>query len=82
MKTELQNCKEVVFHFNKGHLSNPQIPMWVIKAKGESHYVNHVSSNAPWNTKETPDNPSTKGSIKFKNVNVIIENNEALIIAV
>lgn len=46
--------------------------MWVLKCKGETHYVHHVTSNAQWTTKETPDNPSTKGSLKFKNVRVII----------
>jgi hypothetical protein len=42
--------------------------MWVIKAKGETHYVDHVDVEAGvgFSTKETPDNPSTKGSIKFK----------------
>ena len=40
--------------------------MWVIKTHGESFYVNHVTSELPWSTKETPDNTRTKGSIKFK----------------
>jgi hypothetical protein len=42
--------------------------MWVIKAKGETYYVDHVDmeSGVGFSTKETPDNPSTKGSIKFK----------------
>jgi hypothetical protein len=42
--------------------------MWVIKAKGETHYVDHVDVEAGvgFSTKETPDNPHTKGSIKFK----------------
>jgi len=55
-----------VFHFNKGHLVDETIPMWVIKTHGESFYVNHVSADLPWSTKETPDNERTKGSIKFK----------------
>ena len=59
-------CKDLVFHFNKGHLADPAIPMWVVKAKGESYYVNHVSCELPWSTKETPDNSHTKGSIKVK----------------
>lgn len=53
--------------------------MWVIKAKGQSYYVNHVECNCPWSTKETPDNPGTKGSIKIKNVNVRIEDGTAYI---
>jgi len=40
--------------------------MWVIKTHGESFYVNHVTSELAWSTKETPDNTRTKGSIKFK----------------
>ena len=40
--------------------------MWVIKTHGESYYVNHVTSELNWTTKETPDNERTKGSIKFK----------------
>ena len=41
--------------------------MWVLKFHGETLYVNHVDCQLPWSTKETPDNPSTKGSIKVKN---------------
>lgn len=54
--------------------------MWVLKMKGKTFYVNHVDANCPWSTKETPDNPSTKGSLKFKNCYVSIdENNNAVI---
>ncbi len=59
-------CKELVFHFNKKHLEDATIPMWVVKCKGESYYVHHVSCSLPWSTKETPDNTRTKGSIKLK----------------
>jgi hypothetical protein len=41
--------------------------MWVLKTRGESYYVHHVECTVPWNTKETVDNPHTKGSIKIKN---------------
>jgi hypothetical protein len=53
--------------------------MWVLKAKGQTYYVSHVTSDAKWTTKETPDNPHTKGSIKFKNVDLEINNDEATI---
>ena len=56
----------IIFHFNKGYLKDPTIPMWVIKHKGKSHYVDHVTSEVGFSTKETPDNEHTKGSIKFK----------------
>ena len=70
-----------MFHFNKGHLVNPEIPMWVLKVKGQSYYVNHVEANVGFSTKESPDNPSTKGSLKFKKVNVEIKDGDAKIYA-
>lgn len=73
-------CKEIVFHFNKKHLEDASIPMWTIKTQGKSYYINHLESKIGWSTKETPDNPSTKGSIKFKNALLTIDdNNEATI---
>jgi hypothetical protein len=54
--------------------------MWILKFGGATHYVNHVDAKCGWSTKETPDNEHTKGSIKFKNVIVTIdERNEAVI---
>ena len=60
--------REIIFHFNKKHLEDANVPMWVIKHKGVTHYVNHIDVEAGvgFSTKETPDNPHTKGSIKFK----------------
>lgn len=55
-----------MFHFNKKHLEDDTIPMWVIKTHGETFYVDHVQANIKWSTKETPGNDHTKGSIKFK----------------
>lgn len=49
--------------------------MWVIKAKGQTHYINHLTADCEWTTKETPDNVSTKGSIKFKNCRITIDQN-------
>lgn len=46
--------------------------MWVIKARGETYYVDHVDCEVPWSTKETPDNSHTKGSIKVKQCLVTI----------
>jgi len=58
-------------------LQDPTIPMWVIKTKGETHYVHHidVEPGVGFSTKETPENPHTKGSIKFK-ARIRIEENE------
>lgn len=69
----IPKAREVVFHFNKGHLFNDLLPMWTVKCKGKTYYVHHVTSTATWSTKETPNHPSTKGSIKFKNVAVDID---------
>ncbi len=73
-------CKDLVFHFNKGHLTDETIPMWVIKTHGESFYVNHVTSELKWSTKETPDNERTKGSIKFKEclLTIDLDNNATI----
>ncbi len=71
-------CKDVVFHFNKKHLEDQTIPMWVLKTHGESFYVDHVNCEIPWSTKETSDNPHTKGSIKVKDCLLTInDDNEA-----
>jgi len=49
--------------------------MWIIKTKGETYYINHLTADCPWSTKETPDNSATKGSIKFKNCRIQIDEN-------
>ena len=67
-------CKDVVFHFNKKHLEDQTIPMWVLKFHGETLYVKHVDCSVPWSTKETPENSHTKGSIKVKDVLLRIDN--------
>lgn len=74
---------EIVFHFNKKHLEDPTIPMWVIKCRGDTYYVHHVdvSPGVGFSTKETPDNPHTKGSIKLKGMLTIEEDGDNKIIA-
>lgn len=74
---------EIVFHFNKKHLEDPTIPMWVIKCRGDTYYVHHVdvSPGVGFSTKETPDNKSTKGSIKIKGMLTIEEDGDNKIIA-
>lgn len=70
---------DIIFHFNKKFLEDNSIPMWVIKHKGQTHYVDHVTSHVGFSTKETLDNPHTKGSIKFKgNVELYEENNKKM----
>ena len=73
-----QKREDIIFHFNKKHLADPTIPMWVIKCRGDTYYVDHVDVDpgVGFSTKETPNNDSTKGSIKFKaNLSIIEENN-------
>ena len=79
---QIEKKCEIIFHFNKKHLGDPTIPMWVIKCRGDTYYVHHVevSEGIGFSTKETPDNPHTKGSIKFK-ANLHIEENNNIITA-
>lgn len=58
--------KNIDFHFNKASMEFDFIPMWVVKAKGKSYYCHSVVSSIGFSTRETPDHPSTKGSIRFK----------------
>ncbi len=73
--------ERIIFHFNKAHLSDGTIPMWVLKHKGSTYYVDHVDvdSGVGFKTKETPDNPHTKGSIQFKgSLEIKEENNQTI----
>lgn len=71
--TSIERCDRVDFHFNKKHLEFPWIPMWVLKTKGKTFYVNHVNALCPWSTRETPDHDSTKGSIRLKDCSLEID---------
>ena len=79
----LTGRNEIIFHFNKKHLEDVNIPMWVIKTKGESYYVNHVEvlAGVGFNTKETPNNPHTRGSIRLKGAITIKDTKENGIVA-
>lgn len=72
-----------MFHFNKGCIANPEIPMWTLKFDGETQYAHHIDfENVSFSTKETPDNPSTKGSLKFKNILLTLATVDGIISAV
>ena len=64
------------------HLTDPTIPMWTIKHKGLTHYIDHIDvmPGVGFSTKESPDNPHTKGSLKIKG-KLRIEEIEGKIIA-
>lgn len=60
-------------------MTDSSVPMWVLKIKGQTYYVKHVEfNNVSFSTKETPDNEHTKGSLKFKKVNVSINDKESI----
>ena len=73
-------AKEVVFHFNKKHLEDSSIPMWVLKIKGETYYVNHVDCRKGFSTKETPDNSHTKGALKIRDCLVTFDADNTAVI--
>lgn len=66
----LEKCKTVDFHFNKKSLEWPWLPFWVIKAKGQTYYVDQVTSHLPWSTRNQQANTHTKGVIRWKNASV------------
>lgn len=58
-----------MFHFNKAHNADPHnIPPWVIKCKGETYYINHmtITPGIGFSTKETPDSQHTKAALQVK----------------
>lgn len=63
----------IVFHYNKAHNQDQTIPQWIIKHEGRTYYVNHLESNVGFRTKETPDSEHTKGSLQFKGLLEVIE---------
>lgn len=64
--------RNVDFHFNKGSLEFPFLPMWMLKAGGKTFYVNHIDAQCPWSTRELPEG-STRGMIRFKRCNIEID---------
>jgi hypothetical protein len=73
-------AKEVIFHFNKKSLVDASVPAWCLKMQGKTWYVNHVTCELPWSTKETPQG-TTQGAIKIKRALVQIDDlNQATII--
>lgn len=73
------DCDTVDAHFNRGSNEFRQLPMWVVKAKGRTFYVNHITSDAPWSTRERPD-ASTRGMLRFRRVRLeLTADGEAII---
>jgi len=65
--------KNIDFHFNKKSMEFDFIPMWVVKARGKTFYVNHMDCQAGFTTRETPEHPSTKGSLRVKRGTLTID---------
>lgn len=65
--------KNIDFHFNKKSMEFDFVPMWVVKARGKTFYVNHMECLAGFTTRETPDHPSTKGSLRVKRGTLTID---------
>ena len=74
-------CRDIVFSFNKAHLSDSTVPPWVLKTGGRSWYVNHVSCTLAWDTRETPNNNHTRGSIRVKNALLSIDHSNLAVIS-
>lgn len=51
------------------------MPAWVFKVAGQTYYVHHAVFEVGFSTKETPDNPHTKGSLKTRGYFSIREEN-------
>lgn len=68
----------VLFHFNKTSLADAAVPPWVVKTRGQTHYVWHLDSAVGFSTKETPDNPHTKGALQFLGALVLYDVNGRL----
>jgi len=68
----LEDCRNIDFHFNKGSLEYPFLPMWTLKTKGKTFYINHIEANIPWSTRELPEG-STRGMIRLKNGEITID---------
>lgn len=70
-----ETVNRVVFHYNKKHNEDQSIPVWVVKHKGQTYYVNHLDSEVGFTTKETPNSEHTKGALQFKGKLTILEDN-------
>ncbi len=78
---QIDEDTRIIVHYNRIHNTNQEIPPWVIKAKGETYYINHidVEKNVGFSTKETPDSENTKAALKFKGKLTINNINDQII---
>lgn len=57
-------AKRVDFSYNRGHNEFAFLPRWIVKAKGQTFYVDHIDSKVGFNTREL-DEGSTRGMLRF-----------------
>ncbi len=75
----LNGCRYIDFHYNRIANEFSEMPIWVVKTKGQTFYLRHVTANAPWSTHEKSEG-STKGMMRFRNCSLRIDaNGEAAI---
>lgn len=71
---DLGKCPVIDFHFNKIAIEFPWMPVWTLKTKGKTFYLPHVDfRNVSLSTRETPDHPATKGSLRFRHCYLVID---------
>lgn len=60
--------ERIIFHYNKAHNEDTNIPPWIIKFKGQTYYISHfdILPNVGFSTKESPDSEHTKGALQIK----------------
>jgi hypothetical protein len=71
---DVADCATVDFHFNRGHNEFSELPMWIVKAKGQSYHVHHLTATCAWSTREVPAG-STKGMLRFRHCHLHIDRN-------
>lgn len=73
-------AKNIDFHFNKKSMEFDFVPMWVVKARGKTFYVNHMDCQTGFTTRETPEHASTKGSLRVKRgtLNIDVQGNAVI----
>lgn len=69
---DLGPCKNIDFHFNRGHNEFPFLPMWALRIKGQTYYVREVDAEVPWSTRARASG-STKGVLRFTRGHVRID---------
>ena len=77
---DLGVCRNVDFHYNKGQIQFPFLPMWTLRVKGKSYYVDEVEANVPWTTRARASS-STKGVLRFSKCRIVISKNKVAMIS-